>query len=99
MIDDEGNDPMRKTELGRRVDDDTWRLDGRERQLLVEYGYQVMQAVIAARVVVDDQRADWIIGDIERWDEFSPAPLSTADRTWLLEYVLKLVAKRDQTSG
>lgn len=92
---DESNDPMRLTALGRRIDDDIQAAVGRERELLTEYGYYIDTAVRAARSVVDEQRAEWISSDIARWDELSAAPMSEADRKWLLDYVVKLVAERD----
>lgn len=93
---DESTDPTRRTALGRRIDDDIQAAVGRERELLTEYGYCVDAAVRAARSVVDEQRAVWIAGDIERWDEYSGDPLSESDRDWLLDYVLGLVAQRDK---
>ena len=50
-------DPIRKTALGRRIDDDTQAAVGRRRELLIEYAYYIDAAVRGAGYVVDDQRA------------------------------------------
>lgn len=92
---DESNSPIRMSALGRRIDDDTWSRADREQELLIEYGYHILDVVRAARSVVDEQRSVWISGDIERWDEYSAAPLSDTDRAWLLDYVLTLAAERN----
>jgi hypothetical protein len=92
---DESNSPFRMSALGRRIDDDTWSRADREQELLIEYGYHILDAVRAARSFVDEQRSVWISGDVERWDEYSAAPLSDTDRAWLLDYVLTLAAERN----
>lgn len=92
---DESNDPQRVTALGRRINVDVQAAVGRGRELLTEYGYYIDAAVRTARLIVDEQRAGWISGDIERWDEYSAALMSEADRKWLRDYVFKLVNERD----
>lgn len=88
-------DPLRATAIGKRIDDDTWSRSGRDQELLIEFGHHIIQAVIAATAVADEQRGDWIAEDVEGWDEYAAEPLSDADRAWLLEYILTLVTDHD----
>lgn len=83
-------DPFRETALGRRIDDDTWQMSGREQELLIEFAYYIEDAVKGA--VVKEQYLDKSVADeIAHWDEYSAVPLSQSDREWLHGYVRGLI--------
>jgi hypothetical protein len=83
-------DPIRATDVGRRVDDDTWSRTDREQELLVEFGWHIVDTVQGACVKVE--YLDKYIGDeIDAWREFAVQPLTESDEEFLHGYVRALI--------
>lgn len=84
-------DPPRATPIGQRIDDDTWSKDGREQELLVEFGWHLQDAAQRAAVKVEylDQ---YVRDEVAGWREFAVQPLSEADEEFLRGYLRGLIA-------
>lgn len=87
---DERMDPIRATDVGRRVDDDTWSRTGRERELLVEFGWHIVDTVQGACVKVE-YRDKYIDDEIDAWREFAIQPLTESDEEFLHGYLRALI--------
>ncbi len=96
---DESNDPMRMTDLGKRIDDDTWQRRGREQELLIEFGYYIQDAVKGA-VVKAEHLDDYISKELSGWSTYARVPLSESDRDWLHGYLRELIdAEYERVKG
>lgn len=87
---DESNDPLRMTELGRRIDDDIWSKKGREQELLIEFSYYIEAAVNGA-VVKQEYLGKYIEDELSGWGTYARVPLSESDREWLHGYLRELI--------
>lgn len=87
---DESNDPLRMTPLGRRIDDDTWRLRGRPQELLIEFAYYIEAAVNGA-IVKPEYLDKYIEDELSGWGTYARVPLSESDRDWLHGYLKTLI--------
>lgn len=87
---DESNDPLRMTELGRRIDDDIWSKKGREQELLIEFSYYIEAAVNGA-VVKQEYLDKYIEDELSGWGTYARVPLSESDREWLHGYLRELI--------
>ncbi|RVG70867.1 hypothetical protein [Sinorhizobium meliloti] len=87
---DESTDPIRSTPLGRRVDDDTWSKSGREREMLIEFGFQIIDAVNGACVKVE-YLDGYVHDEVAGWREFAVQPLTPADEEFLQGYLRALI--------
>ncbi|MGO7273893.1 hypothetical protein ACCT18_01145 [Rhizobium ruizarguesonis] len=83
-------DPLRSTPLGIRIDDDTWSREGREQELLVEFGWHIQDAVNGAAVKIeylDGYVRDEVVG----WREYAVQPLTESDEEFLRGYLHGLI--------
>ncbi|CDN95396.1 MULTISPECIES: hypothetical protein [Rhizobium/Agrobacterium group] len=83
-------DPMRSTALGQRIDDDTWRLKGREQELLIEFGYYILDTVRGS-VVKQEYLDKYINDELDGWGTYARVPLSESAREFLHGYVRELI--------
>ncbi|MDX0165806.1 hypothetical protein GOC43_28915 [Sinorhizobium meliloti] len=83
-------DPLRSTALGRRIDDDTWSREGREQELLVEFGGHLQDAVNGAAVKVE-YLDGYVHDEVAGWREFAVQPLTPADEEFLQGYLRALI--------
>lgn len=89
-VTDERIDPIRATDVGRRVDDDTWSRTGREQELLVEFGWHIVDTVQGACVKVE-YLDKYIDDEIDAWREFAVQPLTEPDEEFLRGYLRELI--------
>jgi hypothetical protein len=87
---DERIDPIRATDVGRRVDDDTWSREGREQELLGEFGWHIVDTVQGACVKVE-YLDGYVRDEVAGWNEFSAQPLTESDKVFLLGYLRELI--------
>lgn len=87
---DESNDPLRMSELGRRIDDDLWSRKGRAQELLIEFAYYIEAAVNGA-AVKPEYLDDYISKELSGWSTYARVPLSESDRDWLHGYLRELI--------
>lgn len=82
--------PVRATALGRRIDDDTWSKSGREQELLIEFGFHIIDAVNGAAVKVEylDQ---YVRDEVAGWREYAVQPLTESDEEFLHGYLRGLI--------
>ncbi|MBY5775931.1 hypothetical protein HFN59_02180 [Rhizobium leguminosarum] len=79
-------DPLRATAIGKRIDDDTWSREGREQELLVEFGWHLQDAVNGAAVKVE-YLDGYVHDEVAGWREFAVQPLTPADEEFLQGYL------------
>ncbi|MDX1216271.1 hypothetical protein GOL99_12075 [Sinorhizobium medicae] len=82
--------PIRSTPLGCRVDDDTWSKSGREQEMLIEFGFQIIDAVNGACVKVE-YLDGYVHDEVAGWREFAVQPLTPADEEFLQGYLRALI--------
>lgn len=96
---DESNDPLRMSELGRRIDDDLWSRKGRAQELLIEFAYYIEAAVNGA-VVKQEYLDKYIEDELSGWGTYARVPLSESDREWLHGYLRELIdAEYERVKG
>lgn len=79
-------DPLRATDLGKRIDDDTWSRPGREQELLIEFGTAI-QDVVNGAVVKEQFLDDYIREELDGWRTTAVVPVSDRDRKFLHGYL------------
>lgn len=82
--------PIRATDIGRRVDDDTWSKSGREQELLIEFGFQIIDTVQGA-CVKHEYLDGYVRDEVAGWREFAVQPLSVSDEQFLHGYLRGLI--------
>lgn len=82
--------PIRSTEIGRRVDDDTWSLSGREQELLIEFGFQIIDSVQGA-CVKEEYLDGYVRDEIDQWRTYALSPLTESDAEFLHGYIRGLI--------
>ncbi|MDH2091505.1 hypothetical protein N5K21_22495 [Rhizobium pusense] len=93
VVDDDSEffpSPIRATDIGSRVDDDTWSREGREQELLIEFGFQIIDAVNGA-CVKPEYLDKYVLDEIAGWRELAVQPLSESDEVFLQGYVRELI--------
>ncbi|MFK3962112.1 hypothetical protein ACI2KT_00860 [Ensifer adhaerens] len=87
---DESNDPLRSTPIGMRIDDDTWSRQGREQELLIEFGWHLQDAVNGAAVKVEFLDG-YVRDEVAQWREYAAQPLTESDEEFLHGYLRDLI--------
>ncbi|MGO8024894.1 hypothetical protein [Rhizobium leguminosarum] len=87
---DERIDPIRATNVGRRVDDDTWQRVDREQELLIEFGWRIVDTVQGACVKVE-YLDGYVHNEVAGWHEFAIQPLTELDVEFLHGYLRGLI--------
>ncbi|MFT4163367.1 hypothetical protein [Shinella sp.] len=82
--------PIRATDIGRRIDDDTWSRSGREQELLIEFGFHILDTVQGA-CVKEEYLDRYVLDEIAGWRELAVRPLSESDEVFLQGYVRELI--------
>lgn len=82
--------PIRATDIGSRVDDDTWSRSGREQELLIEFGFQIVDTVQGACVKVE-YLDGYVRDEVSGWREYAVSPLTESDEEYLRGYVRGLI--------
>ncbi len=83
-------DPLRSTPLGIRIDDDTWSREGREQELLVEFGWHIQDAVNGAAVKIE-YLDGYVRDEVTGWREYAAQPLTESDEEFLVGYLRGLI--------
>ena len=86
----ESDDPLRSTPIGKRIDDDTWSLEGREQELLLEFGWHLQDATNGAAVKVEFLD-DYVRNEVAGWREYAAQPLTESDEQFLQGYLRDLI--------
>jgi len=81
---------LRATDIGRRLDDDTWSKSGREQELLLEFGWHVVDTAQGACVKVE-YFDGYVRDEVAAWREFAVQPLTQSDEAFLRGYVRELI--------
>lgn len=87
---DESNDPLRSTPIGKRIDDDTWSREGREQELLIEFGWHIQDAVNGA-CVKHEYLDGYVRDEVAQWREYAVQPLTESDEEFLQGYLHGLI--------
>lgn len=87
---DSVSDPLRETDIGKRIDDDTWSKRGREQELLLEFAGVIQDAVTGA-VVIEEYLDDYIAKELDGWSTTAAVPVSDRDRAFLHGYLRELI--------
>lgn len=87
---DENNDPIRSTPIGQRIDADTCSNSGREQELLIEFGWNIQDAVNGA-AVKEEYLDQYVREEVAAWREFAAQPLSEHDEEYLRGYLRELI--------
>ncbi|MEY9831061.1 hypothetical protein ABIA25_002876 [Sinorhizobium fredii] len=82
--------PLRATPIGQRIDDDTWSKVGREQEMLIEFGFHILDSVQGACVKVE-YLDGYIRDEIAQWREFAAQPLTESDEEFLRGYLRELI--------
>lgn len=82
--------PIRATPLGRRVDDDTWSREGREQEMLIEFGFQIIDTVQGA-CVKEEYLDKYVRDEVAGWREYAVTPLTESDLDFLRGYLRALI--------
>lgn len=82
--------PIRATDIGRRIDDDTWSRSGREQELLIEFGFHILDTVQGA-CVKEEYLDKYVRDEIAVWHEFALQPLTDSDEKFLRGYLRELI--------
>lgn len=83
-------DLLRSTPLGIRIDDDTWSREGREQELLVEFGWHLQDAVSGA-AVKEEFLDGYVLNEVTGWREYAAQPLTESDEEFLVGYLRGLI--------
>lgn len=83
-------DPLRSTPLGMRIDDDTGSFQGRQQELLIEFGWHLQDAVNGA-CVKEEYLDGYVRDEVSGWREFAVQPLTESDEEFLREYLHGLI--------
>ncbi|TAW73025.1 hypothetical protein ELI16_14305 [Rhizobium ruizarguesonis] len=83
-------DPIRATDIGSRVDDDTWSKSGREQELLIEFGWHIVDSTQGA-CVKPEYLDGYVREEVAAWQEFAAQPLSEHDEEYLRGYLRELI--------
>lgn len=81
-------DLFKLSDLGKRIDEDTWKRSGREQDLLIEFGYAIEEAAKGSAVKVE-HLDKYVRDEIAGWR--SVQPLSDSDREFLRGYLRALI--------
>lgn len=76
------------SEIGKRIDADTWRRHGRQQDLLIEFGYAIEEAAKGSAVKVE-HLDEYVWNEIGQWKGVQP--LSDSDREFLHGYLRALI--------
>lgn len=82
--------PIRSTEIGRHVDDDTWSREGREQEMLIEFGWHIVDTVQGA-CVKEEYLDGYVRDEVAGWREYAAAPLTESDEEFLHGYIRGLI--------
>ncbi|TCA07750.1 hypothetical protein E0H68_29195 [Rhizobium leguminosarum bv. viciae] len=83
-------DPIRATDIGSRVDNDTWSKSGREQELLIEFGWHIVDSTQGA-CVKPEYLDGYVREEVAAWQEFAAQPLSEHDEEYLRGYLRELI--------
>lgn len=81
-------DLFKLSDIGKRIDEDTWKRSGREQELLIEFGYALEDSAKGACVKVEYLN-EYIWNEIGGWKGVQP--LSDEDREFLQGYLRGLI--------
>ncbi|MCS4092601.1 hypothetical protein [Rhizobium sp. BK176] len=87
---DESDDPLRSTPIGMRIDEDTWNMSGREKELLIEFGWYIQDAVKGAAVKVEFLDG-YVRDEVSGWRGYAAQPLTASDEEFLHGYLRGLI--------
>lgn len=82
-------DPLRATDIGKRIDDDTWSREGREQELLIELGYHIEDAVNGC-AVKEEHLDKYVRDEVDGWRVVQP--LTDPEKEFLRGYLRGLIS-------